>query len=270
MPTPPEVRLVVLDWAGTTIDFGCLAPAGAFVQAFAARGIEVTIAEARAPMGLHKKQHIATMLTAPALAHRWHAATGKAWTQADVDELYRLVTPLQVQAARLYSALVPGVLDTVDWLRERAIRVASTTGYFREAAEVVYSAAAQQGFRPDFTICADEVPGGRPAPWMIFRAMEALDVYPPHLVVKVGDTPVDIADGLNAGAWSVGVIDSSNEMGLSEAEFVALSDTEREARRGHVRERFLAAGAHATIDTLAKLPDLIEMLNGRLTANDKP
>jgi phosphonoacetaldehyde hydrolase len=260
----------VFDWAGTTIDFGCLAPAGAFVQAFASRGVEVTIAEARAPMGLHKKQHIATMLAGPALAERWQAATGRAWSQTDVDDLYRLVTPLQVEAAQVYSDLVPGVLDTVRWLRERSIRVASTTGYFREAAEVVYSAARQQGFQPDFTICADEVPAGRPAPWMMFRAMESLNVYPPQLVVKVGDTPVDIADGLNAGAWSVGVIDSSNEMGLSLAEYAALPAPDLQARRAFVRERFLAAGAHATINTLAELPELIDKFNARLKANEKP
>jgi phosphonoacetaldehyde hydrolase len=221
-------------------------------------------------MGLHKKQHIAAMLAAPELADRWQATIGRAWTTADVDDLYRLVTPLQVQAAGLYSDLAPGVMDIVCWLRQHGIRVASTTGYFREAAEVVYSAARQQGYHPDFTICADEVPAGRPAPWMIFRAMEALDVYPPHLVVKVGDTPVDIADGLNAGTWSVGVIDSSNEMGLDQAEFAALPAPDRESRREQVRQRFLTAGAHATINTLAELPELIEGLNTRLNGNEKP
>ena len=65
------------------------------------------------------------------------------------------------------------------------------------------------------------MPAGRPAPWMIFRCMEALNVYPPAAVVKVGDTVIDIEDGLNAGAWSVGVVDSSNEMSLTAAELAA-------------------------------------------------
>jgi phosphonoacetaldehyde hydrolase len=100
---------------------------------------------------------------------------------------------------------------------------------------------------------------------MIFRSMEALNVYPPRRVVKVGDTVVDIQDGLNAGVWSVAVVDSSNEMGLSEAEFKALPDSVKAQRRAAVRAKFEAADADFVIDSLAKLPDLIRELNHRLT-----
>jgi phosphonoacetaldehyde hydrolase len=148
-------------------------------------------------------------------------------------------------------------------LRGGGVKVAATTGYFREAAAVVLAAGRAQGYVPDFAIGADDVPAGRPAPWMIFRCMEALGVYPPAAVVKVGDTVVDVEDGLNAGCWSVGVVDSSNEMGLSAAEFAALSGAEKAARRGAVAARFTAAGAHAVIDTLAELPALLDDLAAR-------
>ncbi|HUR54039.1 MAG TPA: phosphonoacetaldehyde hydrolase [Gemmataceae bacterium] len=258
----PEIKLVVFDWAGTTIDFGSCAPAGAFVATFAARGVTVTLAEARGPMGLHKKDHLRAMLRTPVVGEKWRRAGGREWVEADVDDLYRDVTPRQVEAAGLYSTLIPGVLDSVARLRERGIKIAATTGYFHAAAAVVVAAGKRQGYVPDFTICADDVPAGRPAPWMIFRAMEALNVYPPSAVLKVGDTVIDIADGLNAGAWSVGVVDSSNEMGLSEAAFAALPESEKAARREAVRERFRGAGAHAVIDTLAELPALVDKLSG--------
>lgn len=271
MPThPPEIKLVVFDWAGTTIDFGSCAPAGAFVASFAARGVAVTSAEARAPMGLHKKDHIRAMLTNPAVAGRWRAAVGRGWTEADVEDLYRDVTPRQVAAVQTCSTLIPGVGNCVARLRERGLKVAATTGYFREAAVLVVAAGRRQGYEPDFSICADDVPAGRPAPWMIFRAMEALGVYPPAAVVKVGDTCVDVEDGLNAGAWSVAVVDSSSEMGLTAAEFAGLSVAEREERRAAVRRRFLAAGAHAAIDTLAELPALIDRFDATLRVGGKP
>jgi len=266
----PEIKLVVLDWAGTTIDFGCQAPTEAFVAAFAAAGVEVTLVKARGPMGMHKKDHIREMLRGPAVGAAWRAAIGRDWTEADVEALYREVTPRQLDAVHLYDALIPGVLPCVLQLRARGIRIAATTGYFREAAEACYAAGRRQGYEPDFVICADEVPAGRPAPWMIFRCMEALGTYPPAAVVKVGDTGVDIEDGLNAGAWSVGVVDSSNEMGLTEAAFAALPEGEREERRSAVWQRFLAAGAHAALDTLAGLPDLIDQLNRRLAVGEKP
>ena len=266
----PEIRLVVFDWAGTTIDFGCMAPVGAFVAAFAARGVPVSNAEAREPMGLHKKDHIREMLRDSNVAARWKLATGGDWTETDVETLYRDVTPRQVAAAKLYSTLIPGVTNCVARLRELGIKIAATTGYFREAAEVVLEAASRQGFTPDFAICADDVPAGRPAPWMIFRAMEALNVYPPGAVVKVGDTIVDMEDGRNAGCWRVGVLDSSSEMGLSADEFSALSETERDSRREAISRRFGEAGAHATIDTLAELPPLIDEFNSWLARRARP
>lgn len=266
----PEVKLIVFDWAGTTIDFGCQAPAGAFVASFAKKGVNVTLAEAREPMGLHKKDHIRAMLKAESVDAKWQTAVGRAWDETDVEELYRDVTPLQLEAVARYGQLIPGVQECVAELRARGIKIAGTTGYFRAAAAAVLEAAREQGYVPDFSICADDVPSGRPAPWMIFRCMEALNVYPPSTVVKVGDTAVDIMDGRNAGCWSVGVIDSSNEMGLPADEFAALSENEKVARREMVYRRYSSVGAHAAIDSLDELPALLSELNARLRSGERP
>ena len=270
MSEAPEIKLVVLDWAGTVIDFGCMAPSGAFVAAFAEAGVTVSVAEARGPMGLHKKDHIRAMLRVPEVGERWRAATGRAWTEDDVTALYTRVTPMQVEAAKKYSALIPGVVECVTELRKRGIKVAGSTGYFHEAAEVVYAAAREQGYVPDFTICADEVPAGRPAPWMIFRAMEATSVYPPAAVVKVGDTVIDIEDGRNAGVWSVGVIDSSNEMGLTESELAALGEDEKAKRREAVLTRYEDARTDAALRTIDQLPSLIAEINEQMKMGAKP
>jgi phosphonoacetaldehyde hydrolase len=219
------------------------------------------MAEARGPMGLHKKDHLREMLKTESVGNKWRNKLGRRWSESDIEELYRRVTPMQVTAAKAHSTLIPGVLECVRELKALGIKIAGTTGYFREAAEVCYAAGKEQGYQPDFVICADEVPAGRPKPWMIFRAMEALDVYPPSRVVKVGDTLVDIEDGLNAGVHSVAVVDSSSEMGLSEAEFAALPHEERESRRKAVREKFKAAGASWVIDDLSHLQDALRILS---------
>lgn len=270
MPGSLEIKLVVFDWAGTTIDFGCMAPTGAFVSAFAAKGVEITPTEARGPMGLHKKDHIRAVLRTEGGSAKWRAATGRDWTEADVDDLYRDVTPRLIAAVEQYSALVPGVTALVTELRAKGLKIAATTGYFREAANAVLAAAKRQGYEPDFSICADDVPAGRPAPWMIFHCMEALNVYPPAAVLKIGDTVTDIEDGRNAGCWSVGMVDSSNEMGLTEAELTALPEAEQEARREVIRDRYRAAGAHAALDDLSFVPELIDALNAQLADGERP
>jgi phosphonoacetaldehyde hydrolase len=265
-----RIRLVVLDWAGTAVDFGCCGPSAAFADAFAELGVPVSMTEARAPMGMAKKEHIRTMLAEPALAARWQKAKGRPHSEADVEALYQNVTPRQVAAAERLGAPVPGLVTCVDWLRKRGIKVAGTTGYFRAAADAAAKAAAKEGYIPDVSVCADEVPAGRPAPWMMYRVMEVTGVYPAACVLKIGDTPVDMGEGRSAGAWCVGTVDSSNEMGLTQVEFNALSEAEKQARRATARERLIAAGAHACVDNLEGLPDLITEFDRRLARGERP
>jgi phosphonoacetaldehyde hydrolase len=265
-----SVRLVIFDWAGTTVDHGSRGPLLPFVRAFAARGVEITAEEARGPMGVHKKDHIRALLQLPTIARRWRERHGSDATPADVDELYRLFMPLQLEVIDGFADLVPGLLDCVRWLRSKCVAIGTTTGYFRAAAERVYRAAASQGYRPDHCVCAEEVSAGRPAPWMVFRVMEALGVFPPAAVVKVGDTVPDIGEGLSAGAWSVGVLRSSSEVGCTEQEWDALPRAEQGRRLASCRQKLSAAGAHAVVETLAELPDVLNDIDARLGRGEKP
>lgn len=254
MATP--IRLVVFDWAGTTVDFGSRAPAQAFVDLFARYQVAVSFAEARKPMGTHKRDHLLAMLREPAIAARWRQVHGRDCTDAEVDAMYHDLVPLQLATIERSSTLVPGILQVVASLRSQGIKIAGTTGYFRAAAERVAALAAAQGYSPDVNVCGDDVPQGRPAPWMVYRCMEATGIYPPSAVLKVGDTLPDIHEGVNAGVWSVGVVESSSEIGLTVAEWAALPESERAAERARVTKRFTEAGAHSVLATLADLPAL--------------
>ena len=268
--TAARIRLVVFDWAGTTIDFGSRAPLMPFIRSFATRGVEITPDEARGPMGLHKKDHLRALLQLPTVARRWRDCHGSAAGENDLDDLYSTFMPLQLEVIDEFARPVPGLLDCVGVLRERGMSIGASTGYFRAAAERVYRAAAVQGYKPDHCVCADDVPAGRPAPWMIFRIMETLGVFPPSAVVKVGDTVPDIGEGLSAGVWSVGVLRSSSEVGCTESEWAALALSEQIQRLAACREKLLAAGAHAVVETLAELPAVLEELDARLGRGDKP
>jgi phosphonoacetaldehyde hydrolase len=265
-----EVRLVVFDWAGTTIDHGGRAPLIPFMRAFASQGVEISREEAQAPMGLSKIDHLRALLQMPDVARRWRERHGKNAGEQDIAELYRHFKQLQLEVIDGFGRLVPGVLDVVDVLRQRGIGIGATTGYFREAAERVYGTAAAQGYSPDHCVCTEDVAAGRPAPWMVFRIMEALGVFPPAAVVKVGDTTADISEGLTAGAWSVGVLRSSSDVGCTEQEWDALPGAEQARRLADCRQKFLAAGAHAVIETLAELPALLDDFQTRLRRGLKP
>jgi phosphonoacetaldehyde hydrolase len=265
-----RIRLVIFDWAGTTIDYGSQAPLVPLVRAFATYGVEITREEARGPMGLHKKDHIRALLQLPSIGRRWRERFGNDARENDVDELYRVFMPLQLEALDASARLVPGLLDCIGLLRQKGIAIGASTGYFRAAAERVYQAAALQGYRPDHCVCAEEVPAGRPAPWMIFRIMEALGLFPPAAVVKVGDTVPDIGEGRSAGAWSVGILRSSSDVGCTEKEWEALPLAEQLRRLATAREKLLAAGAHAVVETLAEMPALLDDIDKRLCRGEKP
>ena len=265
-----NIRLVIFDWAGTTVDHGSQAPLMPFVRALAGRGVDITLEEARRPMGLDKKDHLRALLQVPEISRRWRERHQREATESDIDDLYLRFVQLQLDVIDDFTRLVPDLIDVVGVLRSRGIAIGASTGYFRTAAERVYRAAAAQGYRPDHCVCADEVPAGRPAPWMVFRIMEALGIFPPSVVVKVGDTVPDVGEGLAAGAWSVGVLRSSSLVGCTEEQWNALPHDEQARRLTNCRKELLAAGVHAVVETLAELPAVLDNLNARLQRGEKP
>jgi phosphonoacetaldehyde hydrolase len=150
------------------------------------------------------------------------------------------------------------------------MKIGSTTGYNRPMIDLLLAEAARTGYEPDCAICVDDVPAGRPHPYMALRAAIVMEIYPMEAVVKVGDTAQDVYEGLNAGMWTVGVTKTGNELGLSEAEVDALRADELAARLERAREHLLAAGAHYVIDGVAALPPLLDAIEARLAKGERP
>ena len=261
MPDTP-IRLVAFDLAGTTIDFGSSAPAGVFVDLFRRHGVTVSDTEARGPMGTAKRDHIAALAALPRVAADWRKAHGRDFSEADLDALYTEFIPLQLESLPAFDGLIPGTVEAVRALRAAGIKVAATTGYNTAMTDVVMQAARRQGFAPDAVVCASDVAAGRPAPWMIFRAMERCGIFPPPAVVAVGDTIADIEAARNAGAWAMGVSATGNMLGLSRAAHDALDPADRATRLARARAAMLAAGAHAVVESVADVPALLATLSG--------
>lgn len=221
-------------------------------------------------MGMEKRDHIRAVATTDEVSQRWRKVHGRNVLKGDIDAMYEAFTSLLLASIEAQSDLIPGILPSIDTLRTQGIMIGGSTGYFSQAAEIVVHKAAALGYVPDFTVNSSEVPAGRPEPWMIFRVMEALRVWPPKAVVNIGDTPVDIESGINAGVWSIGVAATGNQMGLTQAELGRISPEEYVSRLGRSRTSLHNAGAHYVIDTMEELPTLIENINIRLAAGDRP
>lgn len=264
------VAAVVFDWAGTIIDFGSHAPMGAFVELFASEGIAISIDEARIPMGMPKWDHIKALGLQPRIAADWLSAKGAAFSDADVDRLYTIFTPMNIAALPRHATLISGVVPMMAGLRQQGIRIGSTTGYNREIMAVLVPLAEAQGFTPDNLVCAGDLPENRPSPLGMYRCFLDLGVWPAHRVVKVDDTVPGLMEGRHAGCWTVGVLASGNEVGLTEAQWQALGADEQGRLREKARSRLTEASPDFWVDTVAELPGVISRIDALLTEGALP
>lgn len=266
----PRIRLAIFDLDGTAVDFGCQTPAAAMLETFSRRRMMLTMQQVRSSMGLPNYEHVRTLLEMPAVSQQFEIVHGRRWNEADVLDLEHDLAELQLEMVGRHCDLVPELLPCADELCRRGIKLGTTTGYLRATAEQIWDALAMAGFQSQCNVAADDTPAGRPAPWMIFRVMQELDVFPPASAVKIGDTAADIEEGRNAGCWSVSVIHSGNEIGLSLEEWRALSPAEQETRQHNVVRKLHALCPHDQLPTLADLPEAIERFERSLALGEGP
>ena len=257
-----KISCVIMDWAGTAVDFGCFAPLNAFLKVFSEeKGIDITYRQAREPMGLLKIDHIKAILNMPEVNEKFRARYGRDWNMEDVNEMYMSFEKHLFASLSNFTTPIPGVLDTIKDLRASGIKIGSTTGYTQAMMDVVRPGAAAKGYVVDNLVTPDNLPAGRPAPYMIYKNMIDLAIPSVDNVVKVGDTIADIKEGVNAKVWSIGIITGSNEMGITEEEYNRRTPDELAALKQEVRERMMVAGAHFVLDNITELPACIEKIN---------
>jgi phosphonoacetaldehyde hydrolase len=264
------LKAVLLDWAGTTMDYGCYAPAVVFRDVFQRKGVEISVEEAREPMGAHKRVHISQIAKNESVTKRWQKAHGRKPNEQDIDDLFRDFIPLQLKCLADYADLIPGTLETVADIRKRGLKIGSTTGYTTEMMDLLQSEAKRRGYQPDATVCATQVPAGRPHPFMCLQNAILLQTYPLEAFVKVGDTLPDIEEGLNAGMWTIGLAKTGNEMGLTEKEIANLDPDVRQAKLDRAYKRMHQTGAHYVVDSIADVPPVLDKINERLAVGETP
>ena len=264
------IQALIFDWAGTLVDYGSLAPIFALRRLFEENGVPVSVAEARAPMGAEKWLHIQALCSMDGVKQRWEAQHGSAAKKADIDRLYEQYLPMQLETIAERTELISGVPAVLENMRRQGIKLGTNTGYSRPMLEPILAAAAQQGFVPDSSVCATEVQRGRPYPFMSFRNMMEMEIESVAACVKIDDTATGIEEGLNAGMWTVAVAVSGNETGLSEEDWRALPEAEQISRAASAHRSMQRCGAHYVLDSVADLAPVIEEIEMRMRAGERP
>lgn len=268
--SPIRLQAAILDWAGTVVDFGSFAPTRIFVEAFATFDIELSLEEARGPMGMGKWDHIRSLCNQSQIAARFEQRFARRPSDADVTAIYERFMPLQIANVGKHSALIPGALAAIEHLRQAGLKIGTTSGYPRQVMDHVVAMAAVAGYQPDHVVAADDLLTGRPGPAQALANVIALGIGDVAACVKVDDTLPGILEGRSAGMWTVGLRFSGNFLGLDYPAFEALTPSELEQHRQRIDALFTPARPHYLADTIADLPALIDEINLRMARGETP
>jgi phosphonatase-like hydrolase len=198
-----DIDLVIFDLGGTTIEDAGQVPE-AFSSVLGRHGIEVTAEAVRTVRGASKREAIRRFLE--------RQSPGGDDIASRTEHLF---TEFRQCLAALYAAsgirTICGAADVFARLRRRGVKVALNTGFDRTITELILHTTGWQKDTVDAVICGDDVAQGRPAPYLIFHAMEATGVVDVHRVANVGDTVLDLQAGKNAGVrWNIGVLSGAH------------------------------------------------------------
>jgi len=267
-----KVQAVILDWSGTTADAYVVAPAVVFVEVFKRQKVEISMLEARGPMGLRKDLHIKALTEVDEIKERWKKIHGKYPEQSDVDRMFADFVPLQLDCLRKYTTLLPGVAEVTQRLQKQGIKIGSTTGFVRSMVDILEEDAAKQGYKPDASVAGDEVTSGaRPSPHMVYKNLDMLNITPIQSVVKVDDTASGVGEAVNAGCWGIGVTRYSNYMDVDTPEDgKKLSEDEIKKRVAKTKDILEKAGAHYILESIADIEPVIEDINKRIARGERP
>lgn len=264
------LRAVILDWAGTAVDFGSMAPVAAFAAAFQSARVPVSVEEIRKCMGLEKRRHISEMLADRAIAARWRSIHGASPSARDLDDLYTAFYEQLVAILPEYADPIPGLLAAIASLRSAGIKIGSNSGYSTRMMDVLSSAARDRGFEPDCIVSSSDVSAGRPAPDLSQKCLDLLGLDQDGPAIKVDDTRAGIEEGRNAGLWTVGVAVSGNEVGLPLQEWSALDAYEQARLRERAHKSLRAAHPDYVIDTVADLEVVVKLIEARIAFGERP
>ena len=205
-----NLELVIFDLSGTTIRDSGQVPE-AFVATLRAAGIEVSSEEVQQVRGASKREVIRRFVER-------RFPPGAPEISAQTEEIF---SAFRENLAARYSQdgvqVLPGVEETFTWLGSRQVKIAINTGFDSFITTLILQATGWDQNVVRAVVCSDDVTQGRPAPYMIFHAMENVGVTDVHRVAVVGDTALDLQAGWNAGVrWNIGVWSGAHSRELLE------------------------------------------------------
>ena len=191
-----SIKLVIFDMAGTTV-YDDHYVSNVLCEALALHGYTIPPEAADEVMGIAKPVAIRTLLK-----QFYPEAAADLSTAAIHEDFLKLMIRFYTTSDKIRE--MEGASDVFRLLKENGIKVGIDTGFSRDITDIIITRLGwDKENLLDVSVASDEVDNGRPAPDMVYKAMEIAGITDVKSVAKVGDTPVDIMEGNNAGCGMV-------------------------------------------------------------------
>ena len=230
-----EVKLVVFDLAGTTVDDyvnGLPLVTVAMQESFTKHNFAVTPSQVNVVRGMDKREAISKLL-------QYHEEVEEI-NKDKIDVLFGDFKQSLNKHLESISKEIPGTTEVFKKLRDRGIKIGLGSGFPQDVVSKIVQNLNWSDLA-DFVSSAEKEGNGRPNPSLIKSAMAAFEITDAKHVVKVGDTKLDVLEGKNAGCWTVAVLTGTQG-----------ADTLKEVSPDFV------------VSSVIDLPNVIEEIEGRL------
>ena len=211
-----KIEMVIFDMAGTTVKDENEVEM-CFVKAAEQTGLPFEREDIVAMMGWSKRKVFETLWTKALPGGTDETICDKV---TESYEAFRHILEDHYRSAEVHPS--ENCIEIFQALRKRGIKIALTTGFYREVTNIILNRLGWDknlneeyigngSALIDVSIASDEVEAGRPEPYMIQKAMKLLNITDPFKVINIGDTPSDILSGNKAGCkYSFGVCNGTH------------------------------------------------------------
>ena len=262
------IKACIFDLGGTIIDKYSLIPLISFRKAFLNKGIVLDSDLIRKDMGLNKIDHIDQICSKPVVIKDWYKKYNRIINDEDKEDLYNQFLKIQKRETIENMKIIPETYDVMNKLRERNIKIGSTTGFDKEQMERVKNILKSNGIELDSYVsstCLDKP--GRPFSYMIHENMDRFNIANPKNIIKLDDTNSGIREGINAGCWTIGVSRWSVYMNVNDySEINYLSNYQLINKIENSKKTLQKSGPNMIINDLRELPKIIDDINDMSTS----
>jgi phosphonoacetaldehyde hydrolase len=264
-----KIKGIIFDTVGVLVDCGCLHHNKAIANIFKMRNIELKESLIRNFNGLTLKDQLKKIVTDRRVLNDWKKIYGNKPNDEDLAMLLQDLINRIAASIPEKDYIIDSYKKKFNKLNNKGYKIALTCEYPPALASLIFDKLQKDGFKFSQSITINDTMVGAPFPWMCYMSAIKLNVFPLNAIIRVGDSPYNIEEGINANMWTAGVVNTGNLIGLSKDEMRRKGVDKLHKKVKSAYKKFKKKGAHYVIDSINDISWVIDDINSNLLKTKK-